>query len=105
MNSNRLAIATALACLVLVGCDKKTTEGNKAAGEVLEGTISDAMIATDQTRSDPPLAPRVDKADPSGGSKKKSKVADEAVRTTTPDVEPAPEATPAPKPSSSEPAG
>ena len=62
IQSRRLLAAAALACLVLAGCEKKAAEGNKAAGEVLEGTITDAMIATDEVRSEPPLAPHAAKA-------------------------------------------
>lgn len=54
----------ALAALVLLaaGCSEDATapakEGGRAAGEVLGGSISDAMIPLDQIESQAPLAPR-----------------------------------------------
>lgn len=38
------------------GADKQ--EGGKAGGEVLEGSISDAMLPLDTVKSQPPLAPQ-----------------------------------------------
>ena len=103
----RLIAAAALACLVLAGCEKKAAEGNKAAGEVLEGTISDAMIATDKVRSEPPLAPHAAKAVDAKGPKAKGKGADMGDAVASPAVEASPPAdvAPAPKPTASEPAG
>ena len=100
----RLLIAVAFACLVLAGCGKNAAEGNKAAGEVLEGTISDAMIATDQTRSQPPLAPHNAKATVARGEKAKAKPGDEDAESPEADAAPTPESSPAPKPSTSGPA-
>src|SRR5690606_5419701 len=41
---------------VLAGCGGETAEGRGAASnEVLEGTISDAMLPVDRVRSEPPL--------------------------------------------------
>ena len=54
----------ALAALTLLaaGCTDEAAppakQGGKAAGEVLGGEISDAMIPLDQIRSQAPLAPR-----------------------------------------------
>ena len=104
IQSRRLFAAVALACLIVGACDKKAAEGNKAAGEVLEGTISDAMIATDQTRSQPPLAPGVEKATDARGEKAKAKPGDEDSESPEADAAPTPESSPAPKPSTSEPA-
>ena len=104
IDNRRLLIAVAFACLVLAGCDKNAAEGNKAAGEVLEGTISDAMIATDQTRSQPPLAPHNAKATDARGEKAKAKPGDEDSESPEADAAPTPESSPAPKPSASEPA-
>ena len=43
---------------LLVGCGEKApqSDGRAATGEVLEGTISDAMLPLDTVRSQPPLA-------------------------------------------------
>jgi len=64
----------AAAGLALSACNQKKEERAGAAGEVLEGTVSDAMIATDQIRSEAPLAPRAssssgDKGKKAGGAK------------------------------------
>ena len=40
------------------GCNKGEEERAQAAGEILEGTASDAMLRTDLIRSEAPLAPR-----------------------------------------------
>ncbi|NCP15128.1 MAG: hypothetical protein GW858_13355 [Sphingomonadales bacterium] len=49
-------------CLLAAGCsdDPASTaeQGAAASGEVLEGSISDAMIPLDQLESQAPLAPR-----------------------------------------------
>lgn len=107
IQSRRMLAAVALACLIVGGCEKKAAEGNKAAGEVLEGTISDAMIATDETRSEPPLAPHTAKAADAKGDKAKGKAGNEADADASPALEASPptDAAPAPKPSASEPAG
>lgn len=105
---DRRTVATAaLACLILGGCDKKPAEGNKAAGEVLEGSISDAMIATDETRAEPPLAPYTARAIGEKGEKAKGKVAadGETGAVPAPDVSPTADAAPVPKPATNEPAG
>ena len=100
-----LAVA-AIACLALAGCERKAPEGNKAAGEVLEGTISDAMIATDKSRAAPPIAPHRNAAPDAKGSKAKTKGGGDAALVESPTPEPSPtaEASPAPKPTASEPA-
>lgn len=107
IQSRRMLATVALACLILGGCGKKAAEGNKATGEVLEGTISDAMIATDQNRSEPPLAPHTAKAAGDRDAKAKGKAGDEADAedTPAPEASPVADAAPAPKPSASEPAG
>ena len=103
----RLVAAATLACLIVGGCEKKAAEGNNATGEVLEGTISDAMIATDEVRSEPPLAPHTAKAAGEKGEKAKGTAADgaDAEASPAPGVGPTADAAPAPKPSASEPAG
>jgi hypothetical protein len=51
-----LTVAMALA-LPLTGCGRKAQqEEAPASGRVLEGTVSDAMIHTDQLRSEAPYA-------------------------------------------------
>ncbi|MGB3796396.1 MAG: hypothetical protein WA957_08830 [Alteraurantiacibacter sp.] len=63
--SNRSTLAFALpvlpVLLVLSACQDEPEvtvedDGREASGEVLEGTISDEMIALDQVRSQAPLA-------------------------------------------------
>ena len=107
ISDRRLVAAAALACLILGGCEKKVAEGNKATGEVLEGTITDAMIAPDEVRSEPPLAPHTAKATDGVGAKAKAKVkAGDEADAEAPTVEASPaDAAPAPRPSASEPAG
>lgn len=53
-------LALALApLLMLAGCDNLTAPkaGPTASGEVLPGTVSDAMLNTDRSQAQPPLAP------------------------------------------------
>lgn len=49
-------------CLILAGCEDQAAapaeQGGTAAGEVLGGSISDAMIPLEQLESQAPLAPR-----------------------------------------------
>ena len=51
-----------VSCLLLAACGDKPSgpaeRGGKAAGEVLGGEISDAMIPLDEVSSQAPLAPR-----------------------------------------------
>ena len=58
MTSARWLIA-ALAILATAACSGEKTTGDKreAGGEVLPGSISDAMLPVDTVRSQPPLAP------------------------------------------------
>ena len=54
----RPTIAILAACLALAGCKQGGKEtGGQAAGTILPGSTSDAMIPLDQVRSEPPLAP------------------------------------------------
>lgn len=59
---NRAVTLLALA-LLAAGCTDEASgpaaRGGEAAGEVLGGTISDAMIPLEQLESQAPLAPRV----------------------------------------------
>ncbi len=56
------AACLAALCLLAAACNNEAAapaeEGGAASGEVLEGTISDAMIPLDQLASEAPLAPR-----------------------------------------------
>lgn len=58
---NRAVLLAAL-CLTLAACEEQaaapTQQGGAASGEVLAGSISDAMIPLDQLDSQAPLAPR-----------------------------------------------
>ena len=101
----RLVAAATLACLIVGGCDNKAAEGNNATGEVLEGTISDAMIATDEVRSEPPLAPHTAKAADGKGAKAKGTSGAREDVEEAPQVEaiPAVDTAPAPKPAASAP--
>ena len=64
-----------LAGLALAGCQEKkqATAQGTAGGEVLSGSVSDAMLPIDTVRSQPPLAP---KSDPSGAKPDKSDAPD-----------------------------
>ena len=106
IDNRRRLIALALAGLAVTGCNKQAAEGNKASGEVLEGTISDSMIATDRTRTEPPLAPRTVKAGDAKGNKGKAprEDASDGDPSAEPSVAPMPEAPAAPKAAASEPA-
>lgn len=58
----RLLVLPAL-CLLAAACedqaaDAPAAQGGAASGEVLAGSISDAMIPLDQLESEAPLAPR-----------------------------------------------
>lgn len=59
-------IAIAIALLALSGCKQEGKQakatGGTAAGEILPGSTSDAMIPVDTLRSQPPLAPHSDGA-------------------------------------------
>lgn len=50
--------------LALAGCgeEKRQPAKGTAGGEVLEASVSDAMLPVDQVRSQPPLAPRTEAA-------------------------------------------
>ena len=106
IEQRRLVAALVLGCAILAGCDRQAAEGTKATGEVLEGTVSDAMIATEQIRSEPPLAPYIAQAADAGNDGTKPKAGKSAKKPapTTSASEPA-EAAPAAKPADSEPTG
>ncbi len=54
----RPAIAACALVLALAGCNREPEQQGTAAGEILPGSASDAMIPYDTVRSQPPLAPR-----------------------------------------------
>lgn len=57
MRVTRLLLAAApLALLAACGDEASKDDSRAATGEVLEGTISDAMLPVDRVRSQPPLA-------------------------------------------------
>lgn len=66
---------------LLVACGEDASEGDLAAtGEVLEGTISDAMLPVDRVRSGPPLE------DPEAFAEVQTEAAEAAAETAAPDV-------------------
>jgi hypothetical protein len=68
----RLVLALAPLAL-LAGCNEKPANDSRAAsGEVLEGTISDAMLPIDRVRSEPPLE------DPDAFAEAQEKAAEDA---------------------------
>ncbi|MDP3907720.1 hypothetical protein [Novosphingobium sp.] len=70
----RIATISALIALAaLTGCNqsKKAEGAGTAAGEILPGSASDAMIPLDSVRSQAPLAPKVE-----NGEKVKAKASD-----------------------------
>jgi len=88
MTSFRHCLIASVLVLALGACGKEdaTEPGAGAAGgEVLEGTISDAMLPLDKVRSQPPLAP---KPDASAGAKA-DQDSSETDETGTKDPEPA----------------
>ena len=55
MTDKRLFLALAPLAL-LAACNEEVSDDSRAAsGEVLEGTISDAMLPLDRVQSEPPL--------------------------------------------------
>ena len=75
-NRPKQVAATALASSLLLalsacGDDAETTaedDGREASGEVLEGTISDAMLPLDQVRSQAPLVEEAEDPDEASAS-------------------------------------
>lgn len=53
-----VAVPLALAACGSGGSDKKGKDQRTAAGEILPGSVSDAMLPYDTVRSQPPLAPK-----------------------------------------------
>ena len=81
MSDKRLILALApLALLAACNEDTPVDDGRSASGEVLEGTISDAMLPLDRVQSEPPLE------DPDAFAEAQSE-ADEAAGEATEDAE------------------
>ena len=97
---NRRIIAVLFAVLSLAACDKPGNERRQAAGEILEGSVSDAMIHTDQVRSEGSYAaPKAAKGEkPEKKSTKGTVETPDATVTAEPSVA---TAAPAPEPTSS----
>jgi hypothetical protein len=72
-----LAIITVAAALALAGCKQHGAAAGPgdAPAEILPGSASDAMIAYDTLRSQPPLAPPTGEVGP-GGSATRAKAKD-----------------------------
>jgi hypothetical protein len=98
---NRRIIAVLFAVLSLAACNKPGNERRQAAGEILEGSVSDAMIHTDQVRSEGPYAaPEAAKAEKGGkGPAKAAAHAPEAAP--TPEASASATVTAAPEPAPS----
>lgn len=63
---NWIGLTLPALALALAGCGKeadKTQGGGTAAGEILPGSVSDAMVPVDQLKSQTPLAPKTEAAD------------------------------------------
>jgi hypothetical protein len=78
--------------LVLAGCggDRKQEGAGKAEGEVLPGSVSDAMLPLDTVKSQPPLDPRSE-----GSGKAEDKKASDRPKAAAEPAEPAAEPEPA----------
>ena len=88
----RPILVSALIVLALVGCQEKKQEPPShatAVGEVLPGSVSDAMLPVDTVRSQPPLAP---KTEPSGAKPDKAHASGKPVSGTDTAADPAAEA-------------
>lgn len=94
---------------VLTGCDSFSAPkaGPTASGEVLPGTVSDAMLSTDRSQAQPPLAPvansPADKDKTVDGAKSSSDAAPDASAAAETGLanEAAPMVPPKPKPAAS----
>ena len=66
-------ILALLPLALLAACDEEPADDSRAAsGEVLEGTVSDAMLPVDRVRSEPPLE------DPEAFAQAQSEAAEQA---------------------------
>ena len=64
-----LVMLAAAALLPLSACNSKPETQAQAGGEILEGSISDAMLPLDTATSQPPLAPKTANTGGSGNDK------------------------------------
>lgn len=88
----RPMLIMALVLPILASCgEKKQAAPSRAmaAGEVLPGSVSDAMLPVDTVRSQPPLAP---KTEPGAGKGGKPNAADKAASDSPAEADPAAEA-------------
>ena len=98
-------VLPAVALLAACGKSAPTNDSRSASGEVLQGTISDAMLPVDQVRSEPPLEdPKAFAKAQTGAEGTQGGTAPEGAASETADAAPAesdgatPAATPAPEP-------
>lgn len=91
----RIAAALLIATGLAACQGEKTPEQKRAAGEILPGSASDAMLPIDTVRSQPPLAPQSEAAR-SGGKGAASEAAKTPAGTSS---EPASAASAGPSPS------
>lgn len=91
--------ALALTLLALSGCKQEVkpskATGGTAAGEILPGSVSDAMVPVDSLRSQPPAAPKSD-AGPADKASSKPGVATAPAAAAAPAAEAPEPADPAP---------
>ncbi len=82
-----------LALLALAACkgEQAKETGGKAQGEVLPGSVSDAMLPLDTVKSQAPLAPKAEGGE-KGDAKKSDKKADSAAEESAPAAAEAPPA-------------
>jgi hypothetical protein len=89
-----------LPLVLLAGCDKSAENDERSAsGEVLQGTISDAMLPLDKLQSKPPLLAPTARAKPAEDTEDAASGETDATEATS--GEPDDEATPAARPSPS----
>lgn len=91
MNKPVLILAAA-ALLALPACSKKPETQAQAGGEILEGSISDAMLPLDTATSQPPLAPKTAPNSGSGDDDKDAAEEDKAEGDAPKAADPAPKA-------------
>lgn len=102
MPFERVVALSLLALLAACQGEKAPEAAKKAGGEILKGSVSDAMLPLDQLRSQPPLAPKSEtggEAKPGAKPKPKAPGRSEAA---APEAAPAPEPEPAPEPAKEE---
>lgn len=80
------ALSICLIALALGACsdDKRDSGAGKAAGEILPGSVSDAMLPVDTVRSQAPLAPKVEAVSHKAAETDPSETASEAADPATP---------------------